>query len=149
MDALILNKLIRYCTYCERCTQDAVKKLMALKVDKSEHQQYLKNLHENRFVDDVRYAKMYVHTYTQIKKQGKAKVQNALMRKGISSSVIKELLKDVPDEGYQQNIELLAERKLKSIRKGTDREKQMKVLRFLIGRGYSMTDARNAIAAVK
>lgn len=149
MDALILNKLIRYCTYCERCTQDAVKKLMVLKVDRAEHEEYIKRLRDDRFVDDERYAKMYVHTYTQIKKQGKVKVQNALMRKGISSAVIKELLKHVADESYQQNIELLAEKKLKSIRKGTDREKQTKVLRFLIGRGFSMSDARNAIAAVK
>ena len=141
----IFEKLVRYCTYSERCSFDVQRKMQTLKVPANERPAYLDELKEQRFLDDVRFAKMYVHTCSTVKRQGKAKIQAALRARGIQQSLIKDLLSEVADDDIESNALILAKRKLNSLKKGEPNEKRLKVLRFLISRGFSMREAQQAV----
>jgi SOS response regulatory protein OraA/RecX len=73
LDPLIVNKIISFCEYQERCETDVKKKLHDLEV--KDMAPYLQRLREARFVDDVRFTRMFISS--RHKRRGWGKKQAA------------------------------------------------------------------------
>lgn len=98
-------------------------------------------LKEYNFINDSYYSKCYIRD--KIKTQGKIKIKNSLLRKGVAPEIIEEQFCCTDDcniaEAESEGAKKMALKKYKLIvKRETDKYKiKGKLLRFLIGRGYS------------
>jgi regulatory protein len=144
IDAIIYNKLSNYCASKERSVADARSKLYALKVAADSFDDYIKRLQNENFLNEERYVKAFIETFSR-KKWGKNKMKSALFMKRIDAGLIKKYLDKIEDEDYTDQIKVLAQKKLKSLRTGTEREKNNKLIRFLLSKGFEMSKIKDAI----
>lgn len=137
-DQKIYDKLTTYCAYQERSANDVKQKLIKLKAEKEDTPYYLERLNRENYLNEERFAKAFIAGHLK-KKWGKAKIKSALMQKRLDPNVVSNLLDDVEEEGYNDQLIALATRKLKSIRGENDYERKTKLTRFLMSRGYDST----------
>ncbi|AAK80365.1 regulatory protein [Clostridium acetobutylicum] len=94
------------------------------------------------FVDDSRYAELYIKE--RINKQGKVKIKYGLIKKGINDSIIDEKLSkySANNENYIEAMREVALKKFNNIAKReTDKLKiKRKLSSYLLGRGYSWSE---------
>ncbi len=130
------DKLTRFCLYRERCTTEVKQKMYALKLTEEEEQKFIKQLKEEKFLDDERFIKAYINTKIYVKKWGKKKIQAELSMKKLDKAFIQKTFLEVDDEVYIQNLHHLAERKWATLYKKQDRDKQASLFRYMVGKGY-------------
>ena len=96
-------------------------------------EEVLKYLTENKYADDLSYAKEYARRKA-LQGQGKNKIFNQLLVRGIGKEVLGEIEKE-----YSYDMEYLRANSLieKKFGKDIDRENIPKAIRFLYNRGYT------------
>lgn len=144
-DQKIYDKLTTYCAYQERSARDVKQKLVKLKAEPEDTAYYLERLQRENYLNEERFAKAFIEGHLR-KKWGKAKIKAGLSQKGITGSMVKNLLDDVQDDGYAEQLEAAARHKLKSIKGETDYDRKIKLTRFLLSKGY---DSARISAVVK
>ncbi len=130
------DKLTRFCLYRERCTYEVMHKMYALEVLPDDKEKFIQQLKEERYLDDERFIKAYIHTKIYIKKWGKNKIRAELSMKKLDKSLTKKILEEVDDELYIDNLHHLASRKWESLYKKEYRERQASLFRYLASKGY-------------
>lgn len=96
------------------------------------------SLVEEKFVDDARFAGAYVREKARFAKWGPAKIKYNLKMLGVEEGVIKDALEENGEMFVQDALRELAVRKWKSMKEETDvYMKRAKLVRFLVGRGFS------------
>lgn len=96
---------------------------------------YVESFH---YIDDKRYAAMYVQS--QKTKKGKTRIKMELMRKGVSPEVIAEVLEETEAEtDTKETIRSLIEKKCCNPTQMDEKEKR-KLYGFLLRRGFSSSD---------
>ncbi len=138
---VIKSKLERYCAYQERSIYEAEKKIRTYtnKDEKVEH--LLSVLSRDGFLNQTRFVDSFIRGKVNLKKWGKQKIRMALIQHKIPKEIIDQGLNDIPKQKYTQNLQVLAEKKALSLKKGlTEFEKKGRILRFLSSKGYSSND---------
>ncbi|SFU73658.1 regulatory protein [Clostridium sp. DSM 8431] len=105
-------------------------------------------LKEYNFINDTNYAKMYIKD--KLSSQGMQKIKYSLLRKGITSDVIEEIMSNMDDNKQMDTALELARKKYNSLLK-TEKDKYKlwnKLLRYLVGRGYDYSMAKDVIKEV-
>lgn len=98
----------------------------------------MSRLTSDKFVDDTRYAAMFVRDKSRISKWGRVKIATALRAKGISADVIKDALTQIdPSTDKAQLLELIA-RKAKQTKSKSVYDLKNKLIRFGVSRGFDM-----------
>lgn len=136
-DSAIYEKLTNFCAYQERCNADVVEKLYKLKLPKDEFDVYIDKLRDENFLNEERYVKAFISAHSK-KKWGKTKIKSALAGKKLTGDLVKKYLDLIEDEGYDEQIKILLQKKWNSIRTGTPKDKKNKLLRFLLSKGFEM-----------
>lgn len=96
------------------------------------------SLVQERFVDDARFAGAYVRDKARFAKWGPAKIKYNLKMLGVEEGIIKDALEENGEMFVQDALRELAVRKWKSMKQETDvYMKRAKLVRFLVGRGFS------------
>ena len=103
----------------------------------------LDKLEGYHYIDDERYAKMFVETYKN--KYGKKKLEFMLLQKGVKQSIIDECLIDV--ESQDDIVLRLASKYMQN--KGREPKDFEKLSRFLASKGFLWDDISNAISFIK
>jgi regulatory protein len=102
--AQALTKAQAYCAYQERCQQEVHNKVVEWGMYSSEANEVITLLIADGFLNEARFAILYVSGKTRIKRWGRKKIVPALKFKQISYRCIKEALATIDDEVYKQNI---------------------------------------------
>ncbi|MFN8287084.1 MAG: RecX family transcriptional regulator [Chitinophagales bacterium] len=148
MDLDLYEKLTRFCAYRDRCKSEVVTKMVALKLEKDEQPEYIKKLQEDNYLNEDRFVKAFVNGHLR-KKWGKVKIKSALLRKGIKVEQMQPYLDNVEEEDYTEKILKLATAKMRTIKGKTVSEKRMKLIKYLLGKGYEMPKVLAAIKPLK
>ncbi len=100
-------------------------------------------LKEYNFINDNNYTKMYVKD--KMASQGKQKIKYSLIRKGISSDIIDNVIEEIRVDDEKEVAFELAKKKYKSLlRSEKDRYKLWnKLCRYLVGRGYDYSISKD------
>lgn len=100
-------------------------------------------LKEYNFINDNNYTKMYVKD--KMASQGKQKIKYSLIRKGISSDIIDNVIEEISVDDEKEVAFELAKKKYKSLlRSEKDRYKLWnKLCRYLVGRGYDYSISKD------
>jgi regulatory protein len=106
----------------------------------------LRQLIEDRYVDDNRYAVAFARDKAAIAGWGRTKIKYMLSAKGIARDVIDASLSEVDDTKAAGRLERLLKNKYKTLK--SDPQWKMKILRFALGRGYSYDEVNKALMNV-
>lgn len=132
----IQQKLEYYCAYQERCYKEVENKLFDFYLTANEKEQILIYLIENNFINEERFAKSFVRGKHNYKFWGKNRITNELKFRNISSRIIQEALKEIPETIYLENFHRLAEKHWDSIKERKGQKKNKKFVDFLLRKGY-------------
>lgn len=117
--------------------KEMVEKLLSKEYEKDIVVETIKFLKEYNFIDDKKYAKMYIND--KVKKEGKNKIKYALLRKGVKEDVVLELLDTIEDDKVVEIATELAIKKLRVLEKRENDKRilSQKLYRFLMSKGYN------------
>ena len=132
----IQQKLEYYCAYQERCYKEVENKLFDFHLSAQEKEQVLIYLIENNFINEERFAKSFVRGKHNYKFWGKNRITNELKFRNISSRIIQEALKEIPETTYLENFHRLAEKHWDTIKERKGPKKNKKFVDYLLRKGY-------------
>jgi len=134
-----LSRLQNLCARSEKCSGDLKQKMIQWKMKTTDISWVMSRLTSDKFVDDTRYAAMFVRDKSRISKWGRVKIATALRAKGISADVIKDALTQIdPSTDKAQLLELIT-RKAKQTKSKSVYDLRNKLIRFGVSRGFDMS----------
>ena len=83
-----LKKLAALCARGEHSTGDADEKMRRWGLSEADRLQVIQKLVDNRFIDDERFARYFVHDKIKFNHWGRRKIEVALRQKGIADETI-------------------------------------------------------------
>lgn len=131
---VILKKVLHYCAYQDRCTQEVRTKLSTFDMPDAEKEKIVKLLVDEGYLDDERYASTFVRSKIHLKKWGVNKIKMSLKMKGISDEIIGNALSEIDPEIYKD--ELIKVLKAKKINDTDPYKKKAKLAQYAMQKGY-------------
>ncbi len=102
--------------------------------------QVLDDLKNKNYLDDTKFAEMYVEEKMKLKLWSEQKLRSELIKRGIKSEIISDVLRNlIPDEDKLNNAMIIASKKYDAL-KNRNVEKDVikrKLITFLNSRGYN------------
>ncbi len=130
-------QLAALCAKCEHCQWEMTEKMVRWGLDEAQQHRVLQRLVKERFVDDERYARAFVKDKVVYNKWGRRKVEQALWQKHIAADIRQQVLDEVEDNAYLDTLVPLLQQKKRSIKADSDYERNQKLIRFALGRGFT------------
>ena len=128
--------MANYCAYQERCHDEVEKKLNELNMIPQAKEKIILFLMDHQFLNEERFAKTYAKGKFAINKWGRIRITRELKRKKISSYIIQTALNEIDEEEYLNCLKKLAKKKLPLIKGKSDYERNGKLAKYLISKGY-------------
>jgi regulatory protein len=141
------SKAEQYCSASEHCIAEVQAKLSAWGADEHEAAAIIAHLLKERYIDEARYAVAFVRDKYRFNQWGRVKIQQALRLKHIESADVAAALEAIDEEEYLDNLRLLIAQKRRSVKAATDYERNAKLIRFAVGRGYEMGEVLKCVKA--
>ena len=130
------KKLESYCAYQERCHKDVVAKLRAMGMIPDDIDQIVVHLIQENYLNEERFAKSFARGKFRIKKWGRVRITNELKQRNITRYNIKIALKEIDDSIYLETLDLLADKRLASIKETNTQKRKRKLADYLLYRGW-------------
>mgnify|MGYP000883225264 FL=1 len=124
------------CAQREYCRSDWARKFIEAGLTLAEAEGLLDRLEAEKYIDEARYAKAFVHDKTLYDRWGRFKTRQALALKGIESGLIDAALAEIDDAAYTDTLKDLLAAKRRSVKADSDYEMQQKLIRYAAGRGF-------------
>lgn len=142
------GKIKPYCTYQERCHSEVKEKLYGYGLHRTDVEQLLSRLIEEKFLNEERFAISYASGHFSIKKWGKIKITHGLRQKGVSAFCIKKALNEIDADEYLSSLQKLAVQKWELLKKERLVARQYKCRQYLLQKGFESSLANEAVKAV-
>ena len=140
-----LQSLMRLCARGERSTGDAMRLMRTWGVPEGERQAVVDRLVAQRFIDNSRYAELYVREKSHLSGWGARKIAMQLRTKGVEKEVIAEALATIDRDEQSDRLAEKLRRKMRTTKAQSDYEMRGKLLRYALGLGYDYDDANTAL----
>ncbi|GAA0114576.1 recombination regulator RecX [Clostridium senegalense] len=123
-------------------------KLLSKEYDDKTIQRVIEFLKEYSFVDDVRYAELYIKD--KIKVHGKSKIKFSLVNKGISEEIIESKLNTISNEQEELTALKLGEKKYKTLIKSEKNYLKLKkkLSDYLLRNGYNFSIINKVVNSI-
>lgn len=132
------NKAEVYCSTVERCVSEVEAKLEQWGVTDEIREKIIKHLIDEKYIDQQRYCAAFVRDKYRFNQWGKVKISQALRMKRISPDLISLGMEEIDEEEYFEILSSLIEQKKKNVKARTGYERNGKLIRFALGRGFEM-----------
>lgn len=137
--------LTALCAQAEHCEWEMTEKMRRWGLDEEIQARIMQRLVKERYVDDERFAQAFVKDKVKYNKWGRRKIEQALWQKHIDEDIRQRVLDDVDDEEYLSVLRPLLKQKKKSIKANNDYELNGKLIKFAMGRGFTLDIIRQCI----
>ncbi|MFD2248539.1 regulatory protein RecX [Pontibacter ruber] len=144
-----LIKAAAYCAYQERTQQEVREKLYGYGLTPDEIEETIVRLSQEKLIDEERYAQAYVRGKYGLKKWGRRKIMQGLKAKGISDYCVKQGLKEIDPEVYEQNLLHLLEKKNQTEKEKNPFLRRQKLAYFLMSKGYENDLVQDALKSLE
>lgn len=138
-------QLAALCAQAEHCQHEMLEKMRKWELPEAVQARVMARLVKERYVDDERYARAFVKDKIRYNKWGRRKVQQALWLKHIENAIQQTVLDEVGDDEYLKVLKPLLKQKSKSIKAESDYERNQKLVRFALGRGFTFDIIRQCL----
>ncbi len=139
------QKLAALCARGEHCQHDMLEKLRQWDVDEESQARIMERLLKERYVDDERYSRAFVHDKIAYNKWGRRKIEQALWQKRVDKGIVRMVLDEIADEDYVSILKPLLRQKSKHMTGRNDYERSMKLMRWAMSRGFTMEVIRQCM----
>lgn len=137
-------RLEALCARAEHCTYEMMTKLRGWGITGATAEKIVDHLVDNRFVDDLRFAKSFVRDRYRFSGYGRRKIALSLMAKRVPRDIIDEAMEEIDDEVYFDNLRHFIGRKASSLDLSRYEDRN-KLYRYALSRGYESDLAARAI----
>lgn len=133
----LLEKARRFCVFRERSRYETEQKIRSWGIPYPIQQKLMKALEEEKYINDARFAEVYVRSKFNSNRWGKTKIKAYLSEMRISREHIQSAMGYITDEAYEATIRELAQKKVLSLKPEEDAFTQrVKVSNYLLQKGY-------------
>ena len=139
------SKAEAYCSSAEHCTSEVKQKLKLWGASEEQVHAIVTFLTHERFIDDMRYSRAFVRDKYRFDQWGRMKIVQALRMKRLSSGEIESGLAEIDAEEYRNILRNLLEKKAKTVKAVSDYDRNRKLIRFAVGRGFTMDEIMQQI----
>ena len=140
------NRMAGLCAKREYCVFDIKTKLMRSDIETESVERIIEQLKKEKYIDELRFARSFINDKIRFNKWGKIKIDFALKQKRIPQSIISEAFQDFSNKQLNDSLEDVLRVKWKTIKGKTEQDKQNKLIRFALGRGFEM---KNILASIE
>lgn len=135
---MAIMRLEALCARSEQCSNEARTRLQRWGITGGEAERIVKHLTDNRFIDDGRYARAYVHDKYMYSRWGRRKIVAGLYAKRLDRETIDEAVSEAIDmRDYAAAAFSAVAAKLRMLPEDMPQsEKRRRLLLFGAGRGY-------------
>lgn len=123
-------------------------KLRQKKYDNDLIEEIIDELLANKYLDDLEFSRLFADENIRLKLWGKSKIISELIKRGVNSEIVTEILNEKFPEGNDlDNAVLLARKKYKTLQKRNLEEMKLKqkLYAFLSSRGYDYETSKQAV----
>ena len=131
-----LSYTMDLCSRQEKCSSEIMEKLKKFKVQEASMVKVLQTLKKEGFIDESRYAGMFVRDKLRINRWGKIKIRYMLSAKRIPDEIIRDALDGIDDQNYLEILKEELSKKQKSVKAENPFEVRNKLARFAQQRGF-------------
>lgn len=132
-----LSRAASLCVKCEQCSPDILQKFLRWGLTRSTAQSLIDKLISERYIDDERFARAYVHDKLSFSGWGRRKISQALWAKRLPSSVISEAIDKIDEAEYVSVARRVVQSKLRSANLDlSEYDNRVKLLRHAMQRGF-------------
>lgn len=136
---LATAKIEAYCSKAEHCTSEVVTKLKSWNINERQIAEIVARLCKEKYINDLRYSRCYVKDKFRYNHWGRIKIAQTLRVKNINEDDIKEAIEELDQQEYETTLKRLLAQKRKSIKASSDYERNGKLVRFALSRGFEMS----------
>ena len=140
-----LAKLAALCARAEYCTGDMEDMMRRWGLSGDDIKENISYLVANKYVDNARYCQAFVNDKIAYNHWGRRKIEQALWMKRVPESVSAPILDAVPEEDYINVLKPLIASKSATVKAESDYERQMKLMKFALGRGFSIDEIKQCL----
>ena len=127
-----------YCSSMERCVVDVEAKLSQWGATPEMMEKIVRHLQDERYIDQKRFCSAFVRDKYRFNQWGRVKISQALRIKKIPADVIAEGLEEIDEREYVEILSGLIEQKRSRVKACTEYERNGKLIRFAVGRGFEI-----------
>ena len=138
-------QLAQLCARAEHCQYELIEKMRRWDMSDEAQARVMQRLVSERYVDDERYTQAFVRDKIRYNKWGRRKVEQALWQKHIDKDIREQILNEVDDDEYLSVLRPLLKQKQKTLKGGTDYERNQKLVKFALQRGFTYDIIRQCI----
>ena len=140
-----LQKLSALCARAEHSSGEMLEKMRRWQLSEDSRERVLDRLIDEKFVDDERFARLFVREKIRFDRWGRRKIEQALYQKGVASDISRRVLDEVDDEAYVAELKKLIAAKRRSVQAESDYEMRAKLTKYALGRGFDYNVIRQCI----
>ena len=140
-----LQKLSALCARAEHSSGEMLEKMRRWQLSEDTRERVLDRLIDEKFVDDERFARLFVREKIRFDRWGRRKIEQALYQKGVASDISRRVLDEVDDEAYVAELKKLIAAKRRSVQAESDYEMRAKLTKYALGRGFGYNVIRQCI----
>ena len=140
-----LQKLSALCARAEHSSGEMLEKMRRWQLSEDARERVLDRLIDEKFVDDERFARLFVREKIRFDRWGRRKIEQALYQKGVASDISHRVLDEVDDEAYVAELKKLIAAKRRSVQAESDYEMRAKLTKYVLGRGFGYNVIRQCI----
>lgn len=133
-NTFLLNKARKYCSFQERCIYDVKQKLIEWKASEQTIESIIRQLEEEDFINEERYAVSFAVGKMRNNKWGRNKIFYALMQKHIPELYVQMGLSEIDEEEYINTLRSIIESK--KVNEVDDFRRKQKLVKFAMQKGF-------------
>jgi len=131
-----LSKAMALCSRREYCTEDIRTRLLSWGLTDNDSKRIINILHNDNFINDIRYSKAFTRDKFIHNKWGKVKIAVHLKVKNIPPDIIKTALDSIDNEDYIKVLKKIISDHRKFIKAKNQYDLKGKLLRYGLSRGF-------------
>ena len=131
-----LERAYRYCTAAEHCRSEVRAMLERHQTDEFSICHILEQLEKERYIDESRYARAFVHDKLCLARWGRIKMSYALRQKRIPEDIIDEAISSIDPDDYCAALKDVADYLRLSVKGSDEYERNMYLMKRICSRGF-------------
>lgn len=131
-----LRKLVARCSVKECCVSDVREKLHNWNIQRVDGDNIIEHLLAERYIDEARYCKAFVHDKFHFDGWGRIKIGYTLRHKQIDSLTISQSLQAIDEEEYARSLYKILAGKMRGLKALPPSTQYEKLMRFALSRGF-------------
>ena len=139
------QKLSALCARGEHCQYEMLEKMRQWEVGDESQARVMARLIGERYVDDERYARAFVHDKLAYNQWGRRKIEQALWLKRIDKSIARMVLDEIDENEYIAVLKPILKQKRRSVSGRNEYERNLKLMKWAVGRGFTMDIIRQCM----